>query len=88
VLNDQKNVRFGAKAEGKSEYVSYGTEAWPEDEYTSYLPKSAMPAFMAGVRQREGRENAARKARQREARRRKQQAADDFADYVDSLPDE
>ena len=46
---DRKNAWFGAKEGGRNEYVSYGTDAWPTDEYTSHLPRPALPAFMVGV---------------------------------------
>jgi hypothetical protein len=48
-VNDQKNAWFETKQEGKSGYVSYGLDAWPEDEYTSYLPKPSIPAFMVSL---------------------------------------
>ncbi|MDR0736763.1 MAG: hypothetical protein LBF51_08070 [Zoogloeaceae bacterium] len=48
-VKDQKNAWFGAKEGGKDGYVSYGLDAWPEDEYTSHLPRPALPAYMVGV---------------------------------------
>jgi hypothetical protein len=171
-VKDQKNAWFGAKEGGRNGYVSYGLDAWPEDEYTSHLPKPAMPAYLVGVThgkdkrigewsfsalfvdeagkvqdgmrayigqlkvmgftgeardlalshalltyrarnnagfhvrvlctgmrlchlaltnptraRREAGETAARKAKEEKERRRKQQFADDFADFVDALPD-
>lgn len=44
-VTDKKNAWFGTK----DEYVSYGVDAWTEDEYTRYLPKPAMPAFLTGM---------------------------------------
>jgi hypothetical protein len=45
----KKNVRFETKDNGKTQYVSYGADAWRQDEYTSYLPTPPMPVFMVGV---------------------------------------
>jgi hypothetical protein len=49
---EKKNLRFGTK----DEYGIYGPDSWPDDEYTSYLPKPAMPAYMAAVVQGKGKE--------------------------------
>lgn len=47
---DKKNAWLGTQ----DEYVSYGQDAWPEDEYARHLPRPAIPAFMTGVAQGKG----------------------------------
>ncbi|MDR0672993.1 MAG: hypothetical protein LBF93_04880 [Zoogloeaceae bacterium] len=42
---NEKNVRLGIK----EEYISYGPDAWLDDDYSRNLPKPAMPAYMTSV---------------------------------------